>query len=144
MEKEIFLESRRKNWHRIRQCISKREREREKYRGVALYTRLHCGRDISRGKTLWTVMKLETVWNSSIQQEIIPGEIDAGSPRYIPIRGYFTTFEDSLYFSPSFFPSPLSLAFLPIYLCPFLVADKSTQSTRNIRFGTTFEYDTTG
>lgn len=28
MEKEIFLESRRKNWHRIRQCISKRERER--------------------------------------------------------------------------------------------------------------------
>lgn len=66
-------------------------------------------------------MKLETVRNSSIQQEIIPGEIDAGYLElYIPTwyRVYtytLATLEDSFYFSPLF---SFSFLFhpLPIYI----------------------------
>lgn len=48
--------------------------------------RRHCAWGISRSKTAWTFMKLETVQSSGIQQEIIrapvslvAGEIDASS-----------------------------------------------------------------
>lgn len=79
-------------------------------------------------------MKLETVRNSSIQQEIIPGEIDAGYLElytYVIPRIYIHSGYSRRQFL--FFPSLLLLLpFSPasdiyIYSCPLL--DKSTQST---------------
>lgn len=70
--------------------INKKKKKKEMWKKVIPnredVIRRHCAWGISRSKTAWTFMKLETVQSSGIQQEIIrapvslvAGEIDASS-----------------------------------------------------------------